>query len=210
MRPTHCLLLVLTIACQPKIANPTGQCTASSDGSRAGYHGANGDQWLPHCQTPLKREYWRVFATDNKTAYTIPRMDGDPLLSPACGNPKHGLHALVQQYRLCQPATDAQTTSIINAMLPADALVLTFFLHSQLRFRASEGKGGSGVSPYAIPSDVIDACKLKQGTQSSALVAVCKIVRSTVASGFDKGISYGSAAPELADRLNELYGVEAP
>lgn len=202
------LAFVLLSACGPDVANPTGNCEASSDGSRSGYHAADGYQWLPHCQNPLKREYWRVFARDERSAATIPRVDGEPLLAPACADPQHTLHALVAKYRLCSPAADGQTVAVVNAMLPEDALVITFFLHTQLRFKAVERKGGMDITPYAIPSDVLDACKLRRDMQSAALATACEEVRNNTKNGYDEGVKYDTAAPELADRLNDLYGIQ--
>ena len=208
MKPTYWSFLALMFACSTSTAeNPTGACTAPSDGSRAGYHAANGLQWLPHCQNPLKREYWRVFVGNANTAATIPRLDGDPLLMPVCGDAQHKLHPLVKKYRLCQPASDQETVEVVNAMLPDEALALTLFLHSQLRFRAVEGKGSLNIAPYAIPSDVVDACKLRKDTQSSALIAVCEAVRASIKNGWEKSTGYGAAVPELVERLNELYGI---
>src|SRR5688572_18848786 len=101
-------IAVVTLSCEPEIANPSGSCRAPNSGARAGYHAPSGDQWLPDCQNPLRREYWRVFATSPTAAYTIPRLDGHPALQPACTDAQHQLAGVVRRYGLCSPATSTE------------------------------------------------------------------------------------------------------
>ena len=84
--PLVCYLATMAFAVgtgcgQSDINNPTGMCGTRSDGARAGYHApAENDIWVPDCQNPLAREYWRVFSQDGGTGYVIPRPDGTPEL----------------------------------------------------------------------------------------------------------------------------------
>jgi hypothetical protein len=186
------------------VTNPTGSCTAPDDGSRAGYSSTTSDYvWLPDCNAPLQREYWRVFATSETSSALLPRADGALELGAPCSDPAHPLHALVGKYVLCQYATST-TIAIVNDILPADALTITHFLHTQLKFKTVSG----GIQPYAIPSDIIDACKLHPEANSPALVEMCQREQARIDSGNDIGFSYeGEGATELVMRLNELYGI---
>lgn len=188
------------------ITNPTGSCEAPDDGGRRGYHtpGA-GDVWLPDCALPLEREYWRVFAVSDTSAYVVPRLDGTPELAEMCADPEHDLHALVEKYALCEPATGA-TVDRVNDLAPADALALTHDLHTRLVFEVVPG----GITPHPIPTDIIDACHLQPDDNSRALVELCEREQERLDSGNDIGFSYeGPGAAELVERLNELYGIEA-
>jgi hypothetical protein len=212
------LLLVsamLTLACgsngtrSPQqaspIVNPSGNCQASGDGSRAGYHSAAGSTWLPDCENPLRREYWRVFAQTKDSAYVIPRPDGAPELAPACNAPDHELGQIVQRQALCHSAESSEQVERVNDIPPADALALTRFLHGKLRFTAG---GGIGVTPHPLPTDILDACALHPAAASADLRSICDRERERLESGHDIGFSYvGPGAIELAALLNELYGV---
>lgn len=197
---------LLAVACKADVPNPSGSCKAPNDGGRAGYHSALGTQWLPNCQNPLRKEYWRVFATSRTSAATIPRLDGNPGLKPACADPQHELATLVQRYALCSSAATSQAIARVNDMSPADALELTRFLHHRLRFVVvSEG---IGVFPWPVPTDIIDACGLHPQMNSSDLTAICKRESARLRSGREIGFSYqGPGAVELVTRLNELYGI---
>ena len=178
--------------------NPTGDCTAAVNGSRAGY-AMSSDAWVPDCQNPLKREYWRVFADDAGTAYVIPRPDGDPGLGAPCSDSTQPLALLVKRYDLCASATDEAQVDTVNHMQLADALAITHYLHQHLVFRA----GADSITPYAIPSDVLDACALHPDQNSPALDALCTSTRTAL----DGVIYSGPGAVELTARLNELYGI---
>ncbi len=52
-----------------EITNPSGTCGTRSNGSRAGY-AFSGDTWVPDCQSPLLREYWRTFSSSGATLPT--------------------------------------------------------------------------------------------------------------------------------------------
>jgi hypothetical protein len=202
------LVLLGVAACQtgaPSIANPSGACRAPNSGARRGYHGpAPGDTWLPDCQNTLKRDYWRVFATDETSAYTMPRIDGNPLLGSVCLDPQHELAPLARKYPICGAAETAGQVATVNAMDPADAQKLTRFLHTRLRFTVVET--GPGIAPFPMPDDVLDACALRPGTE--ALTALCRSEKRRIDSGIEEVPNYqGPAGVELVARLNELYGI---
>ena len=188
----------------PLVENPTGSCSAPDDGSRAGYHSAGGDSvWVLDCQNPLLREYWRVFARSQESAYVMPRPDGEPRLTSICNDGLHELYALVDNYGLCHPAGSTAEVDRVNNMVVSDALKITHFLHTQLRFEVG---GGLGISPFPIPSDILDACVLD--ANSSDLQQICDRERDRAESGQDIGFDYtGPGAIELVARLNELYGI---
>ena len=186
------------------IPNPTGTCQAPDDGSRRGYHSSDGTAWLPDCKSPLRREYWRVFAESADSAFVIPRPDGAPELEPVCNDTDHALNPIVRAHALCASAAGQADLELVNHNAPADALAVTHFMHGVLRFTTS----GSGIAPFPLPSDIIDACDLHPEAASTALRAMCDRERDRLQSGNDIGFSYeGPGAIELADLLNELYGV---
>ena len=189
------------------LLNPSGDCTASDDGSRAGYHSAAGTTWLPDCKNPLKREYWRVFAESKDSAYVIPRPDA--AVSEICAAPAHELRELVQGYSLCAEQ-DAAFVERINRLRPEDALELTHYLHTTLRFDTVKTDAGdvTGITPYPLPSDIVDACAFEPSASSPELETMCQRERDRLESGHDIGFSYdGPGAAELAAKLNELYGI---
>jgi len=196
------LLATLFAACRAEIPNPTGSCSAPNDGGRAYYHvPGDDDTWLPDCQNPLRREYWRVFAVSAASAYTIPRIDGEPRLQRPCMDATDPIAPLVERYGLCASASNEAEVNRVNAMAPVDALALTHFLHTQLRFTAAEGS--SLVEPWAIPSDFLDVCQ-RAGSISGELLDNCDRIRK----GWDLGYMLSPAgATELAAGLNELYGI---
>lgn len=186
------------------ITNPSGTCKAPDDGARAGYHTPQDSMWLRDCKNVLAREYWRVFARSQTSAYVMPRVDGAPELAPACSSSAHELHPLAVRYALCEPASSEAAVDRVNDMLPADALTIAHFLHTQLKFVA----GPESIRPFPIPTDILDACQLSPAQNSPELVAICERERQRLQSGHDIGFNYeGPGAVELARRLNELYGI---
>ena len=102
------------------IVNPTGSCGTRPDPGRVCYSGGGGT-WIPDCQCPLSREYWRVYSLDGTTAFTLPRMDGYPAFQPACADDGDGLNGLVTRYQLCAPAMTAAAVNVVNSMAIPDA-----------------------------------------------------------------------------------------
>ncbi len=181
-------------------------CLPADDGTREGYHYPGDDIWLPECENPLAREYWRVFLQSEKSAYIIPRPDGAPELQPVCADEGHPLRGLIDHYLLCSAATSASQLDKVNNMLPEDALQLAHYLHVQLRFRIKDD--GAGITPFPMPADIIAACDLHPQINSVDLGELCDRERSRLESGHDIGYIYsGDAAIELVELLNELYGV---
>jgi hypothetical protein len=192
---------------QPSITNPSGTCGTRSGGGRAGYQvPGDDDQWIPDCQNPLHREYWRVFSQDGQTGYVIPRPDGAPELQSPCDDPRHDLHPVVDRYELCAGADSAEKVEIINHVELSDALRVTHFLHTQLKFAVTED--ALGIRPFPIPADIVDACVAGERVNSAELEAICQRERDRIRSGIDIGFAYtGVGAQELVMRLNELYGI---
>jgi hypothetical protein len=190
------------------IPNPTGACKAPDNGARRGYSSPEpGSVWLPDCANPLRREYWRVYAVSADSAYVLPRPDGARELSVVCNASTHPLKALVERYRLCALASTAADVAVINDMRPADALTLTHFMHTQLLFEVTEGIPNAYLLPYPLPSDVLDACALHPGTNTSAMQADCELTQHFVDTGLETAPEYSQSASELARLLDELYGI---
>jgi hypothetical protein len=189
------------------LANPSGPCQPMGNGARAGYHAPTDSRWLPDCQNPLAREYYRVFTTSASSAYLMPRPDGDPLLQPVCSDPQHELHALVERQALCSAAESEAAVAQVNNIPPADALRIAHYLHSQLKWRFVE-RSGPSITPHPLPSDIVDACVIDAKANSAEFESLCKRERDRLASGIDIGFFYnGPGGVELVARLNQLYGI---
>lgn len=188
------------------IENPTGDCAAPDSGARAYYHDPGDTKWLPDCQNPLAREYWRVFAKTAESAYLIPRADGAPGLQPACADEDHPLHSIVKKYPLCEMASSRAEVDRVNSLPPADALAIAHELHRSLRFVVTDE--GMGIAPFPMPSDIMDVCELHSNADNPELQELCEEETARLQSGYDIGFSYsGPGAVALVERLNELYQI---
>jgi hypothetical protein len=187
-------------------------CAAPDSGARAGFHApAPGETWLPDCNNPLRREYWRVFAVSADSAYTFPRLDGEAGLAGDCFSPgASDIGPLVLKYRLCGSAVTAEDVALVNNMVPAEALAITHHLHAmfQFGFGGNETVGVRDIFPSPAPTDVIDACGLHPATNSPELTALCGRVADALQAGTTAAIIYeGLVVVELVSLLDELYGV---
>ena len=205
MRPLT-LLPILLVACGPEIDHPSGDCQADDDGSRLCYHSPEpGDTYLPDCEAPLQREYWRVFAQSEDSAYVIPRPDGATALAQLCEEADEATAALLESYTLCGQ-TDID---LVNAMDPADALEITHLLHERLAFTVVDlGEGYFDVDPFVPMDDVLAACE----TAGAELDAYCEFQESRVDGDGCTDIAYLPTEEEavaLAAAVNALYGIAA-
>ena len=201
------------LACGEKrtatVENPSGDCSAEDDGSRTCYHAPmESDTYLPDCQTDLSREYWRVFAMSDTSAYIIPRPDGMGLMYDLCEDANVG--ELMNTYALCSETLGANEVDIINDIPPEDALLITNALHSKFLFTVDEN---DMISPWAPPNDIVDACKFSDDNDD--LVSdYCDTALSYYDSGDDcPNIAFFPSAEEasiIVARLNTLYGLDLP
>lgn len=204
-------ILPLILACNitNKVDNPSGDCEADSDGSRQCYHAPMAsDTYLPDCETDLSREYWRVFAMSETSAYIIPRPDGMGLNYDLCDDVNVG--DLMNTYGLCTETLGASEVDIINDIPPEDALRITNALHSKLLFTVDEN---DMISPWAPPNDIVDACQFSDDNDD--LVSdYCDTALGYYDSGNDcPDIAFFPSADEaqiIAARLNTLYGLDLP
>jgi hypothetical protein len=128
-------------------------CPNKINGSRIGYHSSN-DIWVSDCDNPLDREYWRVFEKD-KGAYIIPRPDSSAYSNLIlCENSDKLIMDLVFKYEICDKPLNKHK---INSMPIGDALLLTHYLNSKLKFKVLNGQ----VFPSAIPADILAACQIR-------------------------------------------------
>lgn len=189
------------------VDNPTGDCEADGDGSRTG-HNPGDSQYLPDCDPPLEREYYRVFAQEDETAYMIPRPDAMGIRYGYCSGDDAELADLFERNGLCVEVADPD---VVNSMTPEDALAIAHLLHENLVFVAEQQHGESwGVLPGAMTDDVVAACDRAEVDLSDALDA-CRYHRDRASSKIhdDMGRIYTRAeAEQLAAGLNELYGIE--
>ncbi len=168
-------------SCNNSTSTSTSTSTsASEDGSRPGYHTPDAsDKYLPNCRNPLRREYWRVFQSQDGSAYMIPRPDGlgdkyqicssDQRLSTSTGAPlndesiadkarKYGLCGNINISELNENSNgNVHSHSIgdINSMEPDDALEFSTIFHRQLEFV----QDGEFIDPYVPDEDILAACE---------------------------------------------------
>lgn len=204
------LLLVLGCNNQPHyVENPTGSCEPNDNGARPG-HSPGDSQYLPDCEPALAREYYRVFAKEDQTAYMIPRPDGAGLRYGYCDGEDPELSELFDRNGLCVEIADTQTVDTINAMPPEDALRIAHLLHEQLVFVAEGESDSWRIEPGVFSNDVVDACNRAAVDLGDAQEA-CNYHRKRASGGNqdDMDHSYTRAECEqLAPALNELYGVD--
>jgi hypothetical protein len=205
---TFATAVLIAAQAQDIIRNPSGSCGTRSDGTRAGYHYALNDLWVPDCQNPLRREYWRVFVKNGDEAYVIPRPDGAPELHAICTAGQDELRRIVDQHGLCAVAASSEQVRTVNTMDLSGALRITHFLHGQLKFSVVvHSSGHVSIRPFPIPSDVSDACAIRPHMISAELeVLYCERARHP-----DRLLlihTNREAADDLASRLNDLYGVK--
>jgi hypothetical protein len=197
------LLSTLAVACastgpEPSAPGPVAAtCVApGDDGSRAGYHSADGTKWLADCDTPLGREYWRVFRSADSTAYLIPRPDGNVSVAKLCASPDPAVRSAAERATLC---SEMPSIERLNALTPGDALAIARGLHRNLRFEAE----GKQVVPFAIPSDLADACRAER---PSDLKTVCERAIQPGNAELHKELTEAEAN-HVAEMLNRLYGI---
>jgi hypothetical protein len=195
---------------QRGITNPTGSCLPAGDGSRVGHSPEASDVYLPDCQSPLTREYYRVFVKADDTAYMIPRPDGHNSLTLAClQGDDHPFKQALERYSLCQdsPLSSAQV-DVVNSMVPADALAIAHQLNDDLVFFV----GAADVRPSVFAGDVLDLCKSDPTFRDGPMRERCDFELAAEASGSrtEEGWSHtGAQGDALVEALNALYGIAA-
>jgi hypothetical protein len=192
----------------PVVANPAGDCPAPDNGATAS-HAPGSARWLPDCKKPLRREYFRVFAKSESSAFMVPRPDHSTIARALCSSEAAGssLRALLERYTLCAETPDVNR---INTMLPADALAIAHALHEHLRFEAN----GGDVRPYPYSEDVLAVCELKPELAKGVLSDICDWERehdrkrkAGVPIPAIGRVPPASEGPPLAAAMNELYGI---
>jgi len=212
-----CLVASLWTCGQSVVVNPTasasGVCNTSvasgSNGGRPSYHSPSATEtYLPDCSAPLRREYWRVFAQNSTSAYMIPRPEGWMRKKWLCDGNGADLAALVNKYGMCAGVVSA---SVINDMLPADALEIAHALHQHLRFESlcTAGQKQCRISPFAPDEDILAACTSLGSTNTAS--SYCTGVKNRCDSnGVCTEIALfpsKAAADALSQELNTLYGI---
>jgi hypothetical protein len=147
------------------------------------------------------REYWRVFVEGGtNTAYVIPRPDGMGHKYNLCDSSSLG--QMLKKYQMC---SDVTNPSIINSMVPEEALKITHAFHSKLRFRAQEDR----IDPWAPDDDILAVCN--QGyTNNEAALSHCQRLESRCTDGICQEIAIlpnAAAVEALVLGLNKLYGI---
>jgi hypothetical protein len=174
-------------------------------GERFDYVPDMGDVYIPDCDLPLNRSFWRVWQMPDGSAYMIPRPDGAPALAGPCSDESDPLFETLDAIGLCDPNCSSSQACIarVNSMTVEQALAISRFLHENLVFVFDDALG---FSPYPFEEDVIAVCE--QYMVSPGVVQYCDFHRARLAGGGDIGIIYeGEAAKELAVWVNDLYGI---
>lgn len=190
---------------QSTVPNPTGDCATDSDGSRTCYHAPMAtDTHLPDCNNALNREYWRVFAQSEDSAYIIPRPDGMGLVYDLCDSSELGV--LLDEYGLCTESLSAGEVSLINDIPIDSALTIANALHEHLRFTVEDDR----LYPWAPPDDLMDACTMSD-EHDATVEEYCQTVLEYYDNDGDCPSIAFEPSPEtatvLARRLNALYGI---
>jgi hypothetical protein len=188
------------------VDNPTGECVSDTDGSRQCYHApSNTDTYLKNCDASLEREYWRVFAQDDGSAYIIPRPDGMGLVYNLCEDPDVG--SIFEIYALCEEILGSSSVEIINNIPPEDAMVIAQKLHDSLEFAVDID---NKISPWAPPNDIVDVCYMSD-SDDGVLSTFCDTALGYYDSENDCPNIIFEPSPEealiITRRLNILYGV---
>lgn len=195
------------------VTNPTGTCepkdNAKDNGGRPKYHSPGPrDTYLPDCNAPLNREYWRVFVWDDNRAYVVPRMEafamarqygmcaGDDLLS-----------SLFNKYHLCKEDLEPADVEALNDIEPAEALNITNALHKRLCFQAQPTGSSWSITPWGPEDDIAGVCST---TTDAAVTSYCGEIKKffECASSCDEGEIHASAEAiaVIVSELNNLYG----
>ena len=179
-------------------SKPAAACPTKESGDRPGYHADSGP-WIRDCNTPLKREYFRVFTSTSTpssggttTAYMLPRPDGTPAIETVCG--RADVRPVLDRYGWCSESADPD---LVNTMTVDDALLIAHALHERMKFVGTEGH----VWPYPMPDDIEIVCKVPR---PEVLDLAC--IAYTPREGMPV-IPTLESAKALAKKLNELYGI---
>ncbi len=218
MRASLILLLPLLTACfdnSEDVANPTGDCVAEDEGGRDCYHAPDpSDSYLPDCDAPLDREYWRVFAREGEegvyTAYMIPRPDATGITWGICDGEDAALAELFERNLLCQSSVGQDELEVINAMDVAEALEISHALHERLVFSPIDYGDGWSVEPFAPERDLAEAC-VQWGSDYPDAAEVCDELVGNMEAGTCMMLAqlYSEAeATDMAALMNRLYGIE--
>ena len=201
----------------PGIINPSGSCgvdTSDGAGSRPGYsYSSSGTTYVPDCNNPLQREYWRVFVPpdgDGSSAYVIPRPDDTGIKYEFCCD-DDDLCELFKKNGLCGGDDIVQ---IINSIPLDEALIMMNKLHEKLVFRAEVyDEDTGGITPWAPDDDILEICDTGM-TNDANVLDHCSDIRARCN---DQGecleygiIPSGETVKALTPLLNELYGIEKP
>jgi len=208
------LMRAAVVSSSAVVTNPTGTCqpkdNVKDNGARPKYHSPGASTYLPDCDAPLNREYWRVFAKSESSAYVIPRIDAFGVAA------KYGmctgddeLSSLFKKYRLCKETLDSADVEVLNNMKPSEALNITHALHKRLCFQAQAAGGSWSITPWGPDDDIMDVCNT---TADAAAVSYCDEIKKSfecTGSCVDMAIMPSAEAVRvIVPGLNKLYGAQ--
>jgi len=205
------------------VRNPTGTCepkdNAKDNGARPRYHSPAANQtYLPDCNAPLQREYWRVFAASESSAYVIPHMDtfGVPEKHGVCTDEMvkrmsrgdDELASLLYKYSLCKEDLDSAELEVLKNMKPAEALTITHALHKQLCFvaQAMPPEGAWSITPEALDDDINDVCSRVLKKDYPQVAFYCAEIKKSLETYETVVNPSVEAIKVLVPGLNKLYG----
>lgn len=209
------LLWAAVVPSSAVATNPTGTCqpkdNAKNNGARPKYHSPGaGDTYLPDCNAPLNREYWRVFAKSGGSAYVIPRMDAFGVAAKygMCTGDNE-LSSFFKKYGLCKESLDSADVEVLNNMQPFEALSMTHALHKHLCFQAQATGDSGSITPWAADDDIVDVCNT---AIDAAAASYCdEIKKSFECTGSCAEIAImpsAEAVRVIAPGLNKLYAAQ--
>jgi hypothetical protein len=181
-----------------EVANPSGDC---------GMHYFSDYRWLPDCNLPIKRSYYRLLLTMEGIPMIHPELPAETILA-ACDDSTSPIRTEATHTGICREGENVPRLTVTEGM------TLVHYLNQQLRF--SVGALNSVVpepiyerdAMYGDTNDGVDICMTFAEARSGILAPVCQTIlawhdtrRPTLSLSQEQ-------ATQLAQYLNRLYGVD--
>lgn len=178
------------------VDNPSGDCGMHYFAS----HGTN-YPWLPDCNLPLKRHYYRLLLNPDGSVNIHPGLPWD-LIAAACDDATSPIHSEALHTGSCNDGSEG-SLSVVEAMN------LVHYLNQQLRFSPD---AANQVTPQLIYEDItkdgVDLCLSYAEARSGSLGPICQTLLAWHDTTPPTLTLSQAQATELAQYLNQLYGVD--
>jgi hypothetical protein len=179
-----------------EVDNPSGDCGMH-------YFTSHGTEyaWLPDCQLPIKRHYYRLLlGVDGSTGIypSLPWAD----FEAACVDPASPLHTAALHTASCNDGSEW-------SLSVAEGMTLVHYLNQQLRFSVD---ANNQVRPDLIydddTKDGVDLCLTNAEARNGKLASTCQTLLAWHDVTPPTLTLTQEQATQLAQHLNGLYGVD--